>query len=172
MIVFVLGFGCTPDDDQVVVQDTAFFDLGQFFDQEVQDWTGKRVNKIVELNEAQEVQSFKDLNYEAEFQLFKQADINKTALLDKYEVDSTYESGVLKQVQYKAKNEKLNTQELTIQYAGDEVFALTISRSVQNVLFQTEQQLNYEAGKAYSIKTVQSVRFFAPKSTSISVQLQ
>lgn len=168
----ILGSGCTPTDEQIVVQDTAFFDLGQFFDQEMDTWSGKTVNKVVELNDTQESQIRSDLNYEAEFQLFKQADINKTALLDKYDVDSLIEAGILKQVHYKAKNKQLNTQELKIQYVDNEVIGLNISRQVKNVLFQTEQALSYTSGKSYSIETVQSVRFFAPKSTSISVKLQ
>ncbi|MEM6726353.1 MAG: hypothetical protein AAF598_20085, partial [Bacteroidota bacterium] len=57
----VIGIGCTPSEDEIVIQDTAFFDLGTYFEKESSKWKGLSIEKTVKLNEQQERQSLSDL---------------------------------------------------------------------------------------------------------------
>ena len=114
--------------------DNAYFSLKDFFEKEIAQLTENKVglHKTVFLGEESETQNLKDINWKKELKLFADADINKAAWRDKYEIDSIRQNGVL-QVSYIPKDEDLRTQKvaLKINYATQKVKEISINKKVK-----------------------------------------
>ncbi|MEZ4985563.1 MAG: hypothetical protein R2795_11095 [Saprospiraceae bacterium] len=112
-LLFVGGCGAeqVPEDVAAATQ-TAFFSLDAFMGKEQVRLTEKGVivTKTITLNGQQEEQTLKNLDLDKEFALFRQADINKAAWYDKYEVDSLFLGDQLQRLRYQATDEDLDTR--------------------------------------------------------------
>ena len=157
----LLAFACTsgpaPDNSEV----TAFFDLRGYMDAEVERLTTGKIpaNKSITLNGEEEVQDGIVINYANDLRLFREADINRPAWIEKYETTEQKLSGNHRITTYVTLDSSLVVQRLLIEEDQGETIRIEIDRKTGTVLSDGQHQLVYEPGKGYSVKTQQINRF-------------
>ncbi|MEM8908368.1 MAG: hypothetical protein AAGD05_11025 [Bacteroidota bacterium] len=144
MVFLLLLMNCGPVTE--VNQQAPFFDLKAFFSkQQSQHQQIKSFRKAVQLDGKTEEQVLDDLDVDAELKLFTNSDINKTAWLDKYEVDSLFDQqGHLHHLQYRAKEQQLKTRLLSVAFDnGGAVDSLMIQNASSGLVVQSKETLYY-----------------------------
>ncbi len=151
---------------------STFFDLKTFFKQEIAQLSDvKRFKKTVSINGVKEDKQLTKFNLEAELVIFTNSDINRPAWSDKYRVDSIFnKKKELVQLKYSVLDEKLKTQNLTINYKNNSVASIEIVKNLDNAIATAHQTLTYTVGRGYSIQSHQSLSFSETKNIFIEVE--
>jgi len=154
-------FACTPDSTEVSPDQAAFFDLRNYVNKEVDRLTSRKtkVIKTITLNGKTETKELEDLNFSNDLRIFREADINKPAWLEKYTTESKTLSGSHKLTTYEALDSSLVTRELAVEEDFGEVTKITIKRKTGTVLSNGNHQLKYAPATGYSMTTQQENRF-------------
>lgn len=151
-----------------------YFDLSGYMQQEIEQLqaTGTVLEKTITLNGTAESQTLSDINYEQELSLFRNADINKPAWVDKYKTATN--EGDLGQLTttYTSLDSNLITQQLSIVQIGDEVRSISISRKTGSVLSSGQQELLYLPGQGYRINSSQLARVGGNLTSTIEGRFQ
>jgi len=168
---FTLLFSC-QQSPQVVKTNTTFFDLKIYFKEQLEDLKKiKKIKKSTFFDGVEEVQIIDAPNFEKELALFIDSNINKNAWMDKYKVDSLFESsGQLSQVSYIALEQKMKTQSIDLFMEGSEISSIKIINRNNNVISNSEQYLEYFPKKGYNINNKQTVSFSPEHSLKVNVR--
>ena len=116
-----------------------YFDLKGLIDKQIKSLNSKKpvVQKIVIIADSSENQSIKTIDWSKELELFMQADLNKPAFIQSYQVDSSSMG-----VKYTLKeSEKLPVKYLTISRAGEDGISIEAKINTNNYLYETERHL-------------------------------
>ena len=113
------------------------------------------VDKIVTFDGKTEKVTGK-INWKAELKPFKDADINTTAMRDRYEM-TVEESAEGKHVSYQATGEKEKIRKVDLIYQGDEVKKLNILSKSDELLTESIQELEYVPNEYYQVEVKQKV---------------
>ncbi|WP_295672104.1 hypothetical protein [uncultured Mucilaginibacter sp.] len=111
------------------------------------------VDKTVTHNGVTETKTLHIADWNSELGLFIDADINKPAFKNSYQVID--EDSLLV---YKAKEKDLKVRELIIKRTGGGIRYVLIYNKVENLLYKTTQKLTYFPDSVYRIETVQHVK--------------
>lgn len=149
-----------------------FFDLKNFFKTEFQQLADKhKVEKTTRINGVEETKQFDKINFEEELAVFLNSDINKISWLDKYQVDSVFNTqNLLTEIRYTAIDEKLRTKKMVITYAEDAVNSIYIRNASKNIITDAEQILDYSPKTGYQISSRQKVIFSPEKNLAVTVK--
>lgn len=158
-------------EGQEPLQGKSFFDLSAYFAQEIESLTQQtEVKKSVSINGQEEEKVIKKPDFSQELSVFIKSDINRTAWIDKYQVDSIFnEQKELTQLTYSALEEKLRTRKVEIFFNKKQVKKVNIVNTTTNIIAQTEQILTYLPKKSYSIRSIQNVLFSTSRILEVNV---
>jgi hypothetical protein len=153
-MVIVLLSGCMAKEDQEVKQQASYFDLKGYFSTTAQQLQKRNptVDKSVAKNELTETKKLKMENWNQELALFMEADINKPAWKDSYTKDSS-----ATKITYISKDPDLKTQKIEIYFEKGLPVKFSIHTSVTNLLYDTEEHLEFYSDSAYLINKHQKV---------------
>lgn len=153
---------CNQAEEAQVAMDRkdTFFSLEKFFEAE-----GKRLqsasialDKEIRINDKEEQQLIKEVDYSREFSMFSKADINRPAWSNKYSADSTQQDGAL-QIKYTSLDPELKTQELfVVMNKQGGVEKIDIVSQTETALAGNKSWMTYEPASGYLIKTQQKNR--------------
>ncbi len=150
-----------------------FFDLSDFMDQEVKNKKDrvKKLRKMISLDGVAETKEIENFDFEKETALFRTADINKVAWLDRYETDSVfYESGQLEKLIYKSIDNDLRTKSLIIHYDTKNVIDhILVEQSSTSALAKSVQNLSYLPASGYRIENQQDITALTPHKLIVDV---
>jgi len=160
----------TSTSDNTVVE-KPFFDLKGYFTQEIKRLEGKKnVTKKALFNGKEESKLIENPNFENDLVIFSNTDINRTAWLEKYSVDSTFNTQQkLTAIDYAALDYKLKTKSIRVEFANNTVSSIEIMTTGNSAISKTEGLLKYSPTKGYSIKTQQDVKFISKNDVNIQV---
>jgi len=120
------------------------------------------VNKTVTHNGVTENKTVHIADWNSELGLFIDADINKPAFKNSYDIIN--EDSLLV---YKAKEKDLKVRELILKRAGKYIKYILIYNKVENQLYKTTQKLTYFPDSVYRIETVQHVKLLGTNTYTI-----
>ncbi len=148
-----------------------FFDLKNYFAQEMTRLADKKnVTKKAFYNGQEETKIIENPNFSNELLIFSNTDINRTAWLDKYSVDSTFNAQQkLTTIDYASLDKKLKTKSLHVEFSNNVVSLIEITSAGNSAISQTNSKLTYSPTKGYSIKSEQSVKFVSQNDINIQV---
>lgn len=159
--LLILTVSCTnePTPGQPVV--AAFFDLDGYMSAEIERLTERRVraDKSITLNGVTEKQTDIVVNYANDLRLFREADINKPAWVEKYRSEEETLSGSHRMVTYTARDSSLVVQRLLVEEDQGATVKVEIERKTGTVLSDGVHQLVYQPATGYSVRTRQTNRF-------------
>ena len=150
-----------------------FFDLSDFMDQEIKVKKSqlKKLRKTISLDGVTETKELDIFDFEKETELFRAADINKVAWLDRYATDSIfYKNGPLKKLIYKSKTDDLRTKKMIIHFdTKNTVDSILIEQSGTSVLAKSVQNLLYLPASGYRIENQQDITALDPHKLVVDV---
>jgi len=169
-LIFFSACVDTPTSDKSIVE-KPFFDLKGYFTQEIERLAEKKnVTKKAFYNGKEESKLIENPNFENELIIFSSADINRTAWLDKYSVDSTFnKEKKLTAIDYVSLEEQLKTKSIHVEFVNKAVSSIEIITEGSSAIAQTENHLKYSPTKGYSIKSSQNVKFISKNDINIEV---
>ena len=116
-----------------------YFDLKGLIEKQIKSLNTKKpvVQKLVIVLDSSENQSVKTIDWAKELELFAQADLNKPAFIQSYQVDSSSMG-----VKYTLKEtEKLPVKFLNINRLGEDGMSIEAFMNTDNYLYETERHL-------------------------------
>jgi len=149
----------------------AFFSLKKFFVGEAARLRRDRyrLSKTVLYERATEKHVVGVGSWEKELGIFADADINKSAWIDKYRTTST-----ARQITYAAVDSSLKVKSITISRdvknaasADGSVHEIMINLSTSNFLYNMSEQLSYFPDSGYSIQRMQNIKVLGRKTYDI-----
>lgn len=156
ILVFLLVlFSACQSPSQDRQEKTGYPDLKDFFKQEIERLNKSQpiVDKEVRLNDQEEHKTVSKVNWTYELELFPNSDINKPAFKGLYRVSKSGNTEI-----YTARNAELRTQEIKIfRNATGQIEKLTIRNFSQNLLYTTDERLEYCPNVSYQIVKRQQV---------------
>ncbi len=176
LLILFLG-ACTTKKNVPTAEEhkaSSFFDLETYFEQEVArlDAQSYRLKKQLKIDDVQEEQILEIVNFEEELSAFSRLNINQPTWLDKYKVDSILgATQQLKAIEYLALDTMMKTRKLIVEYdTQSEVKEITIHNKSHSFIMNSEEWLNYQANKGYSIETKQNILFFDDKEILLEAE--
>ncbi len=168
-LLFLLT-GCFADELREDMSLDPFFDLSAYIDEQVDslEQAGVQVTKTITLNGTTETKQLTDLNFGKDLRVFREADINKPAWLDKYSLEREGGDERLTRT-YIATDSSMQTRRLTVVTRNGEPIHVEIIRKTGTVLSDGRHRLIYEPANGYSMRTVQSNKFGEDLDADISV---
>ena len=153
-MVMILFSGCMAKENQKGKKQVSYFDLKGYFSSTAQQLHKRNptVAKTVAKNELTEAKKLKIGNWVQELALFSEADINKPAWKDSYTKDST-----ATEITYTSKDPDLKTQKIEIFLEKGLPVKFSIYTRVTNLLYDTDERLEFYPDSAYTIKKHQKV---------------
>ncbi len=150
-----------------------FFDLTDFMDKEIENKKNrlKKLRKTISLDGVTEEKALEDFDFEKETALFRTADINKVAWLDRYETDSIfYKNGQLEKLIYTSTDKDLRTKNLSIYYSTkNSIDSIVIKQSGTSALARSVQNLRYVPATGYRIENQQDITALTPHKLVVDV---
>ncbi|WP_225869617.1 hypothetical protein [Pedobacter psychroterrae] len=147
-----------------------YFDLKGYFEQESirLSKAAPLIVKTVRVNDSSETKTTRIADWRKELEIFKDADINKTAWKGLFKITK-----VNGDQQYTTDNEKIPVKELTIIYkkGSTQLNALKGFRIVVkniNLLYHSTDTLIYYPDSIYQVKKAQNILFLSDKRYQIS----
>jgi hypothetical protein len=160
LIILCVGACGQPAAPAEKSEKDAFFSLLRYFEAEADRLaaTDVRVDKQITINGKTETHDAMRIDFTDEFILYRNADINRVAWLDKYRVDSTFSNGQLVQLDYQSLDKALDTESIRIVFdtANTTVRQLEVVRTTQSALATNRQELAYTPDAGYHIRTQQT----------------
>lgn len=159
-IFLVICCSCRPAESQKVKIANKYYDINGLIDRQVKslDSIGLFLLKKAIIDGAEETAQFSQPNlsiWTRELAIFKSADINKSMLVDSYDIIET-KNDVGKLIIYKSKNpESTQVDSLVISFIAQEKDPLAVYATItsKNALFESEKHLeldfNTEVGKTF-----------------------
>ncbi len=150
---------------------TAFFDLKDFFEKELEILQAVQAfEKHLTMDGRSDKVVSDTLNLRKELQLFMDSHINRPAWSDKYAIDSIFQQQQLVQIKYTALDEGLKTRSIHIDFEKGVAIGADIKRLMENPALASSQHLKYHRQKGYSIDTKQSLLFSEPQQLFVEVR--
>lgn len=161
-LLFVLP-ACKPDL-KATGTSSKYFDLAGYFSRESARLTrlNKPITKTAYHNGTTESKKVHIDNWDEEFSLFSESDINKPAWKNSYDIIA--EGNILI---YKAKDPELKTREILIKKLNGRVNYMLIYNFEKNKLYTTSEELTYFPDSLYQINKTQTVRFLGTNKYQI-----
>lgn len=131
-----------------------FFSLKNYFEGEANRLNLERptIFKEVKRNDSGEEKNIQIQNWQNEFSLFIESDINKTGWKDSYQEITRQDSLI-----YRSRDPKLRTQEIVIIQKGEQIKEISIKNIIENYLYSSVEVLKYYPDSFYEINKNQDI---------------
>ncbi|WP_164112473.1 MULTISPECIES: hypothetical protein [Sphingobacterium] len=146
---------CTSASNNAHNSNDLEIDIPSFFQNEIALLNSKRptVTKTVKKDSISETKQLTVSDWQKELANFTSIDINKAAYRGSYHKDSIGNT-----VTYSFKDSALDLSSLKIVYDNGIPSIFTIKKVTKNLLYDTEENLEYIKGKSYSVDKTQVVK--------------
>ena len=170
ILVFVAAlFSCTQQKEAEANTELLYFDIQGYFAKE-----GLRMQKLnptfvktVNVNGNIESKKIKIADWEKEFTIFTNADINKNSWKGSFQVNKQNGEEV-----YTSDSKKIPVKKLTVLRKDSTVRMIQIVINNKNILFQSNDTLTYYPDSLYAIKKKQKIRILNEKNYQVIGKLK
>lgn len=165
-IVAIAG-SCTDGEPAATAQTgRSYFSLETYFKAEAArlQKLSRPISKTVNKNGQQETHTVQIGKWENELMLFIESDINKAAWQQSYQIDSTENTVV-----YRSRDPELRTREITVKRLNNGAIShISIQNGVENMLYESDEQLDYYPDSLYRIGKKQHVAVIGENTYTVT----
>lgn len=159
---------CQQEEVRIEAKLSKFFDLPGFIDVTTADSALYTVEKTVRIGEYLETKVLEAYDLWKDEQSFTNFDINRPALFEKYQTDtSMVEGGWIES--YHALESSLHVQEMQITYTGDQVNEIHVRSQSRSFLENIDIELNWNPGQGYRYQKLSDRIFQDPEEQEVTV---
>lgn len=146
IVLILFASGCADSNQQT--QPNVYYDVLSFVKRQITDLSAQKpvVHKTTVVNEKKSEEKTQVVNWNREFELFAQADINKPALRNSYQISRP--DSLTYQYTLKSSDEKLAVQSLTVRLDSvtHQPRLIEATLLTHNPLYSSERHLVMESG--------------------------
>lgn len=164
LILFLFG-SCSENKNKALSVALTYFDVKSYFEQESirLSQTKPLVFKEILKNTEREAKEINIKDWNKEFSLFIESDINKPSWTSSYSIKTNNDTLI-----YSALYPDLRTKEIKILKKADEVLFISIKNEAINKLYQSQESLFYFPDSVYKIIKDQQVRIIGENHYQIT----
>lgn len=168
LFILLLFSGCQSAPEQTQKNELTYFDLKGFFQKESSRLSKSDpvITKTVSVNDSSETKRIHIPDWNKELEIFREADINKTAWKNMFKISKTTDKQ-----QYATDNEKISVKNVTLFYnndASNEVRGVQIIVKNTNLLYNSTDTLIYFPDSIYQIRKSQNILLLSKKNYQIT----
>lgn len=171
LFICVLGIaGCDSATNEVSSGPSTYFDVPGYFAAltDSLSQTTAQVKKTLSVDGKSEVVQVKPKSWKEEFAVFSSIDLNKSAYIGKYRVDSIIHPDGL-QIQYSCLDKKLSIKQLTIQFNPvGSVNSIKAEKRDHSIVMDSEIYWEYMSGHGYFVRGKRAISNLKPSVYSVS----
>lgn len=161
----MVGLGCAAEQSAQDMDKGNFFDLADYIDEYLnKNAATADVTKVIEIDGQQESKKLEDYNLAADLQIFRDLNINKPALWDKYRV--TEEGGDL---HYLALEDGLRIRTMKVSKQNQRISQIEIVEELSTFLTDIRSTYKFLPASGYEILKEENPRFGNPIKHKIKV---
>ncbi|WP_231491544.1 hypothetical protein [Pedobacter sp. Leaf170] len=163
--VFALGLlSCNQEKQIKANTDLLYFDIKGYFKKESLrlQQLNPNILKEVNINGSAETKKLTIKDWEKEFSIFANADINKASWRGSFKVQKNDE-----EVTYTSSNKRIPIKKVAVKYFGDEVKKVEIIISNKNILYTSGDSLIYYPDSLFVIKKHQKIKLLKAKKYQV-----
>ncbi|MGK6353216.1 hypothetical protein [Parapedobacter sp. DT-150] len=167
--ILAWSLSCAPPDVEGIRQTAPYFSLENYFRQEAErlDRQAPQIHKTVSKNGEAESRDIRIDDWQKELALFSDADINKPAWQGSYQRDSTHST-----LTYTRIDPALRTERIIVEKHTDgTVKHIHVTNRVDNMLYNTLEELDYYPDSLYRISKQQQVRIIGKTDYTVIGQM-
>jgi len=167
ILILFFFYSCSDNNKNSKPESGAltYFDIKGYFQAEAKRLSKKKslVYKEILKNDQKEAKKIQINNWDKEFSLFIESDINKPSWVSSYSVNKNNDTLV-----YKALDPDLRTKEIKILKKAEKLLLISIKNEAANKLYKSEEELYYFPDSLYKIIKTQEVRIIGKNHYQIS----
>lgn len=155
---------CNPSASNHHAEDK-YFDIQNYFQQEALRLNKARplIEKTVVVNRSEEKKKVNIADWNKEFSVFSDADINKSAWKGAFKVTKTKIEEL-----YENTEEKIPVKQVLIYRTGDKITGIKILQNTSNYLYNSIDTLVYYPDSLYRISKTQHIKLLNAKTYKIT----
>ncbi len=176
LLGLIILFSCGADQQggDIAAIDPNFFNLAEFVEQEKQRMIDMSISKTVSVNGIEETKELTKVDWELELAPFAQSNIDRPAMWDAYEVDTSSCQGMTKVV-YLSVDSSSFTRSLEVTYRDreeplDSVYAVLINNGFDSYIANTSQRLVWWEEGGYEINSIQQAMLSEERLLNIKLK--
>lgn len=159
VVLSTLLFSCS--ESKVEAKNKRYFDLPSYFKKEAQSLNIKKsgiLKTLIKDGKKETIQS-DSVDWNAELQTFIAIDLNKSAWIGKFEMDSAITNDSTKWVVYKSLEENIPIKMVHFEYLNNQINYIIIENQTNNIAFSKYAKMIYHFGHAIHIENELKIRF-------------
>lgn len=158
-------FSCREKTEAPFTEEDYYFSLTRYFTEEAKRLStlSKPILKEVSRNSSAESKTIEMDNWEKEFGLFIESDINKLSWKDSYQEIKDQDTTT-----YISLDPELRTQKIVVIKNDQEISGIRIENVTKNVLYNSLEKLSYYPDSLYLIEKKQDVVFLGSNEYRIT----
>lgn len=166
LFVFALAFlSCNRKQEQQANTSLLYFDIKGYFEKEASRLkkTNPTIIKQVSIGGTSETKTIKINDWNNEFSIFEDADINKASWRGSFKLKKTSQSEL-----YTSSNKKIKVKSVLIRKEQNAIKKIEIIISIKNILYTSADTLSYYPDSLYEIKKQQKIKLLKLKQYQVS----
>ena len=169
--VFLIS-GCARSPDVPAGSSPSFYDFSDFLDTLALNAALQSVNKTVIWRGQKESRTLEGYQWVADIRKFEDFDLNKSALYDKYEVDSLAgKSGELESIIYRSIDPKTEVKYFKVVFSDQRVDSIVIDHFRESFRASTKTHLTILPEIGYEVRLNEDRLFRDSAETKISLEI-
>ncbi len=168
-LLSVLTAGCTTTE-RSEGQQLPYFDLSGYIREIIIDSLSYKVEKSITINGETETQKLDRYPLWKDIQNFDAFDINRPALFDKYNIDTTRLNDTLK-ISCIPRDNKLKVTQMKVAKVDDRVTAIQIQVATRSFLEEVQLDIDWKPSEGYVLHRQTEKIFGNPSSQLVQVKI-
>ncbi len=166
-LILLTYVGCGVNGASNQMDHLPYFDLSGYITEAIKDSLLVSVEKSISTDNQTEAKRIPEYALWKDIESFSSYDINRSALFDKYSVDTTI-IGTRKEIISIANDKTLQVQSQKVVYENDQITDIEIKTASNSFLGNIELEILWEPGKGYILRR-NSDRIFGEKTSQTIV---
>jgi len=165
LVLTALLTACAAPEKENTGTKAVYFDLKGYFSKEAAALNARHpfVNKRVVVNSKAEDKQVKISDWQKEFSVFIDADINKAAWEGEFSSKATAQG-----ITYTSNSDKVPVKQVQVLKASGAVRGIVITIHNSNYLYSSSDTLSYYPDSLYEIRKSQEIKLLSPKRYEIT----
>lgn len=150
-----------------------YFDLPNYFKQEAQSLNDKKfgISKTLVKDGKTEIIKSDSVDWNNELQTFIAIDLNKSAWIGKFEMDSAITNDSTKWVVYKCEEQNIPVKLVYFEYLNNRINYIIIENRTDNIAFSKYAKMIYHFGHAIHIENELKISFIGDVNFQIDAKI-
>ncbi|MDN3588004.1 hypothetical protein QWY86_15080 [Pedobacter aquatilis] len=167
LFFFVFAFGlisCNQEKESKANTDLLYFDIKGYFQKEALrlNKSKPKILKVVTINGLSENKNLNIKDWEKEFSIFANADINKASWKGSFKTQKAVDKII-----YTSSNKKIPVKKVQIDFLNKSVAKIKIIISNKNILYTSGDTLLYYPDSLYLVKKYQKIKLLKEKKYQV-----